>query len=77
MKLVLKRDFTAQLIDSTSCWAGGFSTTKLGTYTVNQEKGVVVVKFTKSQYDPMGTSKIEEKDIDDCEEYALEALGIK
>ena len=57
VKLVLKPDFTAQQVDCTTGSAGGFSTTKLGTYTVNQEKGVVVVKFTKSQYDHSDTSR--------------------
>ena len=77
VKLVLKPDFTAQHVDCTTGCAGGFGTTKQGTYTVNQEKGIVVVKFTKSQYDHSDTSKNEEKDIDECEEYSLETLGIK
>ncbi|CAJ1441352.1 unnamed protein product [Effrenium voratum] len=77
--LKLKNDLTAEHRDEVSTlFGGGYEgTTKLGSYTIDRDKGIVTVKFTKSEYRTNHSDKSDkDQDITEEKEYSLEALGI-
>ena len=77
--LTLSPNFSALYCHEEGCpFGGGFmETKKLGTYTVDREKGVVTVKLTKSEFRTNDvTMKNEDKVISEEQEYTLKALGL-